>query len=93
MVRHDALKDDGSVHRFAERRLGNTVEDMPGYGIGLLLFGCVVAVFILLLWNTLEMAPSQAAGRRPAIRRRVLAASAIPVALVAAAFVTLALVE
>jgi hypothetical protein len=66
---------------------------MPGYGIGLLLLGCVVAVFILLLWNTLEMAPSQAAERRPVIRRRVLAASAIPVALVAASFVTLALVE
>ncbi len=62
---------------------------MPGYVIGLILLSAATAVFLLLLWNALEMAPSS--HRRPPLRRRVLVALlGAPAALLAVAFVLLA---
>lgn len=61
-----------------------------GVAIGLLLLAFSIASFILLLWNALELAPSQPEERKPALRRRILAASAVPIVLVAAGFVFLA---
>ncbi len=59
---------------------------MPGYSIGLILLGAATALFVLLLWNTLEMAPT--GERRPRLRRRVIfALLGAPAALLALGFV------
>jgi hypothetical protein len=66
---------------------------MSGYAIGLLLLSAAVATWLVLQWNALEVTPSQAKTRKPVMRRRILAAAAIPVVLLAAAFLTLALAD
>lgn len=66
---------------------------MRGVTVGLLLLAFVAALFILLLWNSLELAPSQPEQRRPLLRRRILGAAAVPIALIVGAFVTLAIAD